>query len=207
VVARRTVLGHVLRRAGHLHFGEFENDAFVNPLAPGHLEPYSDRRPPHVRDIVIRQVGNGAEVAPLSIHGRVKICSDAYDLPSLPVPGAWAGLPVTPAVVKWRLQTWDGRIAVPETIAADFRGRLPVPQTFWNVYARGTYQNMPVFGKRLEARQPGRFLFDLTPHGLDTRHLRYGDDTYDIVVTAVDIRGNVSSLKQRITIRNVLAHS
>jgi hypothetical protein len=207
VIAERTVLGHVLRRAGHLHFGEFEDDAFVNPLAPGHLRPYFDRRAPRIRAIVIRQVGSGAEQAPLSIHGRVKLCVDAYDLPSLRVPGEWAGFPVAPAVVKWRLQTWNGRIAVPETTAVDFREHLPTQQRFWDVYARGTYQNMAIFGSRLAFRQPGRFLFDLTPKGLDTRHLRYGDDTYDLVVTAVDIRGNASSLTQRITIRNVRSRS
>ena len=201
-IAGRTVLGHVLARAGHLHFGEYEDGAYVNPLAPGHLRPYVDRRDPRVRDVFIRQAGSGNELAPLAVHGKVKICAEAYDLPSPAVRGEWAGLPVAPAVVKWRLQTWNGKIAIPETIAADFRHRLPAPGQFWSVYARGTYQNMAVFGSRLAARQPGRLLFNLMPGGLDTRHLRWGDDTYDLVVTAVDVRGNSSALTQRFTVRN-----
>jgi hypothetical protein len=190
-----------------VHLVEFSHGAFVNPLQRGHLTPYYDHRPPHVQDIVIRQAGTGAEQPPLSLHGRIKICADAFDFPSIPVQGEWAGMPVSPALVKWRLERWDGRIAIPETIAADFRTRLPDPQLFWSVYARGTYQNMAIFGRRLAARQPGRYLFDLTPKGLDTRHLRYGDDTYEIVVTAVDMRGNTSTLRERITVRNVRRHS
>ena len=205
-VAGQTVLGHVLRRAGHLHFGEFENGVFINPLARGHLQPFADRTRPQIRDIEIRQAGSGAVVPPILVRGTVKLAVDAFD--SAPgVPGEWAGFPVTPVLVKWRLQTWKGQIAIPETVAADFRAKLPERPQFWRVYARGTYQNNAVFGTQLAARQPGRFLFNLVPNGLDTRHLRYGDDNYDLVVTAVDIRGNASTLKERITVRNVRART
>ena len=205
-VAGKTVLGRVLRRAGHLHFGEFVNGTFINPLARGHLQPFVDRTRPHVRGIQIRQSGSGAVVAPILVRGTVKIAVDAFD--SAPgVPGEFAGFPVAPVLVKWRLQTWKGQIAIPETIATDFRTALPARPQFWRVYARGTYQNDAVFGAQLAARQPGRLLFNLAPKGLDTRHLRYGDDNYDLVVTVIDIRGNTSTFKERITVRNVRART
>jgi murein DD-endopeptidase MepM/ murein hydrolase activator NlpD len=205
-IAGKTVLGRVLPRAGHLHFGEYVDGAFVNPLVRGHLRPFADRTNPRIRGVEIRQAGTGAIVAPLTVRGRVKIAVDAFDV-TRGVTGPWAGLPVTPVLVKWRLQTWKGQIAIPDTIAADFRGTLPPRAQFWQVYARGTYQNNAVFGTRLATLQPGRFLFNLVPGGLDTRHLRWGDNVYDLFVTAVDIRGNASTLKERITVRNVRART
>lgn len=204
-VAQQTILGRVRRQAdNHVHLGEFEGGAFVNPLASGHLRPYADRVPPRVVAITIRQAGTGSILEPIGVRGRIKISAEAFDLPSPPVPGEWAGLPVAPVLVKWRLQQWRGTVAVPETVAADFRGALPPRSDFWNVYARGTYQNMAEFGKHLAYLQPGRYVYNLTPQPLDTRHLRFGNDVYDIVVTAVDIRGNASSLTQRITIHNAV---
>jgi len=201
-LAQHTILGHVLRRAGHLHFGESEHGSFVNPLAAGHLRPYVDKARPRVRAITLRQASSGAEISPLSVHGRIKILADAFDQPSSGISGAWAGLPVTPAVVEWRLERLSGAVAIPETTAIDFRGALLPRAAFWNVYARGTYQNMPVFGTRLGYLQPGRYLFNLTPKGLDTRHLRFGNDVYNLVVKATDIRGNSSTLTERITVQN-----
>src|SRR5262249_958455 len=205
-IAGKTVLGHVLRRAGHLHFGEFVDGSFINPLAQGHLQRFVDRTNPRVGSVDIRQAGSGAVVAPIFVHGTVRLVADAFDF-APGVPGEWAGFPVTPVLVKWRLQTWKGKIAIPDTIAADFRTKLPERSQFWQVYARGTYQNNAVFGSHLADRQPGRFLFNLAAKGLDTRHLRYGDNNYDLVVTAVDIRGNAYSLKERITVRNVRART
>jgi Peptidase family M23 len=201
-VALQTVVGRVLRSAGHLHFGEFENGSFVNPLARGHLHPYIDRKAPRVQAITIRRAASGAAISPLAVRGRIKLTAEAFDTSARPVTGAWAGLPVAPVLVEWRLQRWSGAVAIPETVAADFRRTLPPRSEFWNVYARGTYQNMPVFGSLLAYRQPGRYVFNLTPNGLDTHRLKFGNDTYDVVVIAVDIRGNTSTLTQRITVRN-----
>jgi hypothetical protein len=200
--AQQTVLGHVLKQAGHLHFGEFEGGAFVNPLAAGHLRPYVDALRPRVRGITLRQASSGVELSPLSVHGRVRILADAYDQPSPSVTGVWAGLPVAPAIVAWRLERLSGQIAIPETTAIDFRGPLLPRAQFWSVYARGTYQNMPVFGTQLGYLQPGRYVFNLTPKGLDTHHLRFGNDVYNLVVRVSDIRGNSSTLTERITVRN-----
>jgi hypothetical protein len=67
------------------------------------------------------------------------------------------------------------------------------------VYARGTYQNMAVFGSHYSWAQPGSYVFKLGP-AFNTRQLR--DGAYDIVVTATDIRGNSSSLSRRFTVAN-----
>lgn len=124
------------------------------------------------------------------VRGRLVIVAEAYDTPSLPVPGIWHGMPVTPALVTWRIQPWSGKVVVPRHVTVDFRATAPT--AFWNVYERGTFQNMSVFGKHYSYLQPGCFLFKLTPTPLDTSKLR--DGVYDLVVTVADVRGNTSSL-------------
>jgi hypothetical protein len=47
---------------------------------------------------------------------------------------------------------------------------------------------------------PGRFLFQLTPQGLDTRKLANG--VYQVNVRAADVRGNARTLSQRFTVVN-----
>jgi hypothetical protein len=117
------------------------------------------------------------------------------------VPGVWHDLPVTPALVEWRIQRADtGKVLVPTRVAYDVRQHLPAPGAFWNVYARGTHQNMSVFGKHYSYMQPGVYRFLLTPQGVDTRTM--SDGVYELVVTATDIRSNHSSLVQRFSIEN-----
>jgi hypothetical protein len=90
-----------------------------------------------------------------------------HDTPAVPVPSIWHDLPVTPALVEWRVQRPSGvKPVVPERVAYDVRNRLPSPGAFWNVYARGTRQNMSVFGKHYSYMQPGVHLFRLGPGGL-----------------------------------------
>jgi len=89
---------------------------------------------------------------------------------------------------------------VPRRVAADYRTTVPKNSAFWNVYARGTYQNMSVFGPHYSYLQRGCFLFKLTPKPFDTRTLH--DGVYDLVVTASDIRGNSRSLSLRFTVHN-----
>ena len=89
---------------------------------------------------------------------------------------------------------------MPTRIAFDVRRYLPAPRDFWRVYARGTHQNMSVFGKHYSYMQPGVYLFRLAPGGFDTRSLP--DAVYELVVTATDIRGNHSSYTQRFSVHN-----
>ena len=57
----------------------------------------------------------------------------------------WRGLPVTPALITWQIRSVNRRVVLGRQVAADFRGNMP-NRSFWQVYARGTYQNMAVFG-------------------------------------------------------------
>jgi hypothetical protein len=195
-----TVLGHIRREAEHVHLTEYENGRVVNPLAPGRLEPFADRTVPHVRSISFRSADGGPNLFSAFVRGRIEIVADAYDVPTLPVPGIWNGLPTTPALVTWSIRRPNGSTIVPERIAADFRTTVPPNSEFWSVYARGTYQNMCVFGKHYSYMQRGAFVFKLTQQPFDTHVL--GDGIYDVVVTATDMRGNRGSLTERITVHN-----
>jgi len=201
VEADATVLGHILRPAGHVHLTELDNGVIVNPLVPGHLRPYADTTPPTVTRIEFMQSVTGPDVSPRHLHGRLELVATAQDMPTLPVPGAWNGLPVTPALLSWSVRSaGTGRIVVPTRVVYDVRTHLPDPATFWRVYARGTHQNMTTFGTHYSYRQPGAYLFRLAPDGFDTRTLH--DGVYELVVTATDIRGNHGSLVQRFSVRN-----
>jgi hypothetical protein len=116
----------------------------------------------------------------------------------MPVPGDWRDMPITPARISWRLETWNGKAVVPETTVWDARITIQPNALFWRYYARGTYQNMSVFAPHYSWGQPGCFLFRLGT--LDTRRLR--DDAYRLVVTGQDVRGNRSSSALRFTIHN-----
>jgi hypothetical protein len=198
VSAYRDVLGTVRPEWHHVHLTEIDGFRVHNPLDPGHLEPYSDRTIPSVEAVVFKDE-HGNLLAPNSLHGRIQIAADAHDLPPIPVPGIWFGLPVTPAVVAWHMAS--RRITViPKTIVADFRLTEPPNRDFWHVYAAGTYQNFPVFD-HLYFHRPGEYLFNLTPTGLDTTLLPNG--TYRITVHVADVCGNRGSLSLRATILNI----
>jgi hypothetical protein len=199
VIAYRTVLGRVLPRVLHVHLSEIDGFRAQNPVAPGHLEPYVDHTVPGVGDVFY----DDADAAPLDrrqLHGRVLISAAASDDPPLPVPAPWFDFPVTPALVWWRLTTTTGAVVVPETVVADFRQSEPPNRLFWYVYAAGTYQNFPVFGNLYFFGHRGRYLFNLTPNGLDTRKLH--DGNYILSVHVADVCGNRGLLAERITIRN-----
>jgi hypothetical protein len=200
VEAYATVLGHIVRPCMHVHLTEYEQGRVVNPLAPGHLGPYTDTTRPRVAAIRFLSATDGSEVLPGFVRGRVQLVADAFDLPTKPVPGEWANLPTTPALLTWTIRRWPHKVVVPRRAAYDFRSGIPANGSFWNVYARGTYQNMAVFGKHYSYLQPGDFLFRLGPGPLDTRTLR--DGVYELTVTATDVRGNAGSLTRRFTIHN-----
>ena len=140
--------------------------------------------------ISLRQAKRGRDQLPNIIRGRVLLIAGAEDDPTISAPGAWRGLPVTPALLTWKIRTWTGKVVRTAQVAADFRGDAS-RGSLWSVYARGTYQNMAVLGRHYSWAQPGSYLSRLSPPS--TRGaLRNG--AYDLVVTATDIRGNSSSL-------------
>lgn len=198
VRAERTVLGYVQAEAGHVHLTEIRGTQVQNPLAPGHLTPYHHATPPVIRAILLR-AGNGDPLDPDRPAEGLRLAADVFDRPALPVPGPWRGLPVAPALVAWRLTTLSGQTIVPETTVADFRRSEPPNRRFWQVYAPGTYQNFPVFGRRYLFGRAGSYLFNLTPSPLGARLLSPGVDV--VTVTASDVDGHASSRSERIDVR------
>ena len=198
VQARTTKLGTVKADAGHVHLTEMSAGKIVNPLAAGHLTPYADNTDPEVRSIRFRSAGS--ELLPNFLRGLVEIVAEAYDFPTLPVPGPWVNMPTAPALLTWRVDDLDGNAVVAETTAADFRQTIPDNSQFWHYYGRGTYQNFCVFGPHFSWAQPGCYLFALTRQPWDTKSIP--DGVYDLVVTATDIRGNQGSRSRRFTIHN-----
>jgi Peptidase family M23 len=196
----QTILGRIVRTAGHVHLTEYEHGAVANPLAPGQLSPFTDTTAPRVQSISVRGADPESALLPGFLRGRITILAETYDRPTMPVPGVWKGLPTAPALITWRIQRPDGKVIVPDRTAVDFRSTVPENSAFWTVYARGTYQNMCVFGPHYSYMEGGEYLFRLTPDGLDTSEL--ADGVYDLVVTATDMRGNHGSLTLRITVHN-----
>jgi murein DD-endopeptidase MepM/ murein hydrolase activator NlpD len=199
VTAYVTVLGRIIRGTKHVHLTELQGGRPVNPLQVGHLTPYTDAHAPH---IVAITVGRGVSTLELPnfLRGRVDLVAEVNDRPNLPVPGIWRNMPVAPARVTWHVEDMIGRTVLRPTVAVDFRSHIPSASRFWSVYARGSFQNMSVFGKHYSYMQPGRYLYRLTPAAFDTGTLK--DGVYDLVVSASDIRGNTSTESLRITIHN-----
>jgi hypothetical protein len=185
VVAEQTVLGWIRRPFDHVHLGETDGHRQWNPLARGHLEPYADHTTPRA---IALDFSNGRSPDLTQggvLGGNDEIAIEAVDPAAMLVPGPFAGLPQTPALVQWRLQSARGWSRW--HLAADVRKTLP-PRSFWRVYAVGTYQNVPVFDRRLDKGLPGRYLFRVS---LGPRRLSPGN--YEFEARVADIRGNSST--------------
>jgi len=190
VTASKTVLGTAIPRRGHVHLTEIRGDCAVNPLAPGHLEPYQDASQPEV--VALNAIGPaGTHLDPTQIAGPFELVVQAQDLPPFPVPPPWQDLPVTPATVKWRLTRSDGRVLVPWTFAADFAVTIPPKSDYWRVYADGSHQNFVGLGS---PQLPGVYAFRLTP---PSTHLAPGHYTASVAVSTTG--GNRST--QRLSFR------
>jgi len=191
-----TVLGVVRPGPGHVHLTEMRGSCVVNPLAPGHLTPYRDRTRPVVLGIEVRS----REGDVLDVHGIRKpfeLDASAEDIPWPAVPGLWHGMPVTPALVRWRLTGPDGLVVVPERTAADFRTTIPPNRDFWDVYAADTHENFPEVPFPSEALERGRYIFRLTP---PCDPLRLAPGTYTVTVTASDTAGNTGTLSRELVV-------
>jgi peptidase M23-like protein len=197
-IAEKTVLGYVQPPYGHVHITEIDGIRAVNPLQAGHLTPYRDRTVPRVRDVVVRNLSGDVQT-PVGLCGRIELDADAYDPQPVSVPGAYRGLPVAPALVQWWLTRIGGKVVVAPRTTADFRQTLPGNAQFFDVYAKGTYENSPRFGAQQYAGMPGRYLFLLSGN-FDTTSLPNGN--YVVSVRVADVRGNRSTGTERISILN-----
>jgi Peptidase family M23 len=134
-VRRHQLLGWIGKSWGHVHFAEKRNGEYVNPLRPGGLGPYRDPTAP-----TIAKIG----------FSRGALVVVAYDSQSPRVPGAWAGEPLTPALLRWRVV---GMGPGKWHTAVDFRATMLPASRFDDVYAPATRQN--------HKGVPGRFSFYL----------------------------------------------
>jgi hypothetical protein len=198
VIAKRTVLGYVQAPFGHVHLTEINASHAVNPLQKGHLTPYADHTRPTIRDALIENQ-TGLLQTPLGLCGRVEIAVNALDMPPVPVPGSFNGLPVAPAFVRWNITRLNGAVSVPWRVAADFRQTLPANGRFFDIYAKGTYENSPRFGAQQYRSMPGRYLFMLAGN-FDTTSLPNG--VYTLGIVAADVRGNRTSFRERFSVLN-----
>jgi hypothetical protein len=188
------LVGHIAPGWGHVHLAErtaapHPQGTYWNPLRQGALTPFADYGAPVVSKIV-------ASHPAASLSGKVDLVAEAFDNPPISAPPPWHGIPVTPALVRWRLVR-DGAEVVPWRVAADFRVSF-VPDVVGNsdvhygdVYATGTTQNHP--------NEPGLFRFWLA-RGFDTT--QHPDGQYRLDVEAADVRGNASVGHLVMTIAN-----
>jgi len=198
VVAGRTVLGYVMRPYTHVHLAEIRGHRVWNPLAAGGIAPYGDGTIPEVTSIDLRRPASQVPLDPAKICGTVSIVAAAFDPPSLRLPSQFAGYAVSPALVTWTFRRIGGAVYVRDAPVADFRTTLPALREFWNVYARGSFQNSARFWRH-QYFVPGRYYYNLAS-SVDTRS--YRDGVYEVTVDVSDMRGNLSEGQQRFTVAN-----
>jgi hypothetical protein len=196
------LLGHIASEPqdwGHVHFAESTHAAdgitYRNPLRRGALTPFFDYGPPVVDEIV-------TSLPAQQLHGLVDLSVKAHDNTPIgvtqPSPPGWQHMPVTPALVRWRL-LHAGAAVVPWQVAVDHRnglhpdvrGNPPTDTNFAAVYAPDTTQNNPF--------SPGNYHFWLERRFDTTRH-RNG--AYLLQVEAADVRDNVRSRSLALAIHN-----
>ena len=176
VTAYKTLIGHIIKGWGHVHFAEYRGGVYVNPLRPGAMGPYADRTCPAVTDVHFERGGH--DVARRAVRGTFDIVASAIDMPAMSAPAPWHELPVTPALVQWRIVDAKGRVALPWRASYDVRASLP-SASYYEIYTDDTEQNRP--------DRPGNYRFVLA-RGFDAAALAPGE--YAVQVVALDTHGN-----------------
>jgi hypothetical protein len=184
------LIGHVAAQPedwGHVHFAESTHGpqgiTYWNPLRRGALTPFFDYGPPVIDAIV-------TSLPPQALHGLVDLSVKAHDNTPIEVtqakPPGWHGMPVTPALIRWRLTRaeqpvlqWQVAVDHRGSIKPNVQGSPPSDVNFGAVYAPDSTQNHPGV--------PGVFHFWLERE-LDTG--RYPDGEYLLEVEVSDVRGN-----------------
>jgi hypothetical protein len=189
-VSRHQLLGHIAAPWLHVHFAERRGGLYRNPLRSAGLEPWKDTSRPKVT--AIRFLRNGRELAPAMVRGAVDVVAEAHDMPPLPVPSPWAGLPVTPARIRWRVLR-SGNVVRRWHTPVDFSRTMIPKERFRSVYAPGTRQN--------HAGSPGLYRFFLA-HTWSTGLLP--DGPYRLEVEASDLGGNAGFRSLAFTVANDL---
>ena len=183
------VVGRIARGHGHVHFAEWSDGSFRNPLRPGALEPFVDTSAPAITTIGFFR--RGRVVPGDRVRGTIAIIAEAFETPPRSQAGRWRpDIPVTPALLRWRMLDVSRQLA-PWRTAADFRDELLPPSEFSRVYAPGT--------KKGGRRAPGRYRFYLAREWDSTVLL---DGRYRLEVVATDIRGNRAIARLPFDVRN-----
>jgi len=189
-VGKHQLLGHVEAPWLHLHFAERRAKSYRDPLRPGALSPWSDTTTPHVTKIVLSR--NGRTLPADAVFGAVDVIAEAHQMPPVPVPPPWDGLPLTPARLRWRVRSGNRTVRPWHTPVDLGKGLIP-PDRFDRIYAPGTRQNRP--GK------PGLYRFFLA-HTWSTQLLP--DGNYRLEVEASNLYGNSGRLALPFTTVNDL---
>jgi hypothetical protein len=190
IVARHQLLGHVEAPWLHVHFAERRGGVYRNPLRRAGLTPWTDTTRPTISSVGF--LGNGHVVPPAAITGAVDVVAEAHDTPPIAVPAPWHGLPVTPALLRWRVLR-RGTVVRRWHAPVDFRKALIPQERFDTIYAPGTKQN--------HAGKPGVYRFYLARTWSTGR---LPNDDYSIEVEASDLAGNVASFRLPFTLANGL---
>ena len=199
VTASKTVLGTAIPRRGHLHLTEIRGTCAVNPLAPGHLEPYQNPTRPEI--VALDAIDpHGTLLDPTRIAGPFGLVVQAQDQTPHQLPPPWQDLPVTPATVRWRLTDAKGRVLLPWTYAADFAVTIPPNRDYWRVYASGTHENF--VGRGSQPQLPGTYTFKLTP---SSTALAPGHYTATVVVSTAGGNHTTQRLSFSVVAGGVLA--
>jgi hypothetical protein len=135
---------------------------------------------------------NGRELSEAAVSGAVDVIAEAFQMPSIPVPAPWDGLPVTPARIRWRVRR-GGVTVRPWHTPIDLGGDLLPKSAFGRIYAPRTRQN--------RAGKPGLYRFYLA-HRWSTTLL--ADGNYRLEVEASDLYGNTGDFHRPFTIANNL---
>ena len=187
-VDRQQLLGHVEPPWGHVHFAERWRQAYRNPLRAGALQPWIDKKAPHITAVEL--FDGSRKVPPAKVRGAVDVIVEAFAMPPLAVPAPWAAMPVSPAVIRWRVRR-GGKTVRPWHTPVDLRLRMLDQDLFPKVYAPGTRQNHP--------NKPGRYRFYLA-HTWSTKLLPNGH--YELDVEAANVAGHKASASLPFTIAN-----
>jgi hypothetical protein len=179
-VAYQTVVGHVERPWGHVHFSEMVNGVYLNPLRPGAMGPYSDTTRPVVSALELERTGDAAHIRPATVSGTVDLVAEVADTTPLAVPEPWHAMPVMPALVRWRIVGRTGPVGGWHT-AVDFRSTIPPASAFSSVFALWTRQNHP--------NHPGRYRVYLA-HAWSCAQLSSG--WYRVQIETSDTRDNTT---------------
>jgi hypothetical protein len=169
-VGQGQLLGHVEAPWGHVHFAESSRKRYRNPLRAGALTPWSDPSSPRIVSIELFQAGTKKKVRAEEVFGPVDVVVEAFDVPPLPVPPPWANMPVTPALLRWRVLRGQ-EVVRPWRSPVDFRNAMLDASLYSTIYAHGTHQNHP--------NQPGCYRFFLA-HSWSTRILRKGPHRLEV---------------------------